>query len=94
MSEQLRALQEERSNLSKLLEHPGFVEYLRILEAQIESRRNSIFLKPLKSMDEALEQEYRKGEIAALLLAKELTAIQLREVNEEIEAILTEAKEN
>ena len=54
--------------LRKLIKSPGWVQLLKIADAQIETRRRAIILSPLKAMDEVLEQEYAKGEIAGIML--------------------------
>lgn len=85
MDRELRELQEERSSLVALQKMAGFQWLLQVAESQAESRKKSVFLKPLSSMDECLEQEYRKGEIAGIELFRQLVDIQLSELNEEIQ---------
>jgi hypothetical protein len=67
---------------------------MAVANAQVESRQQTIILNPLKSMDETLEQEYKKGEVAGIMLFKELIDIQIKALQDEIESLLAEEEEN
>lgn len=67
----LRELQEERSNLRSLQDHPGYKWLLELSESQINARRSRIF-GPLGDFLEVLTQEYAKGEIAGITTFREL----------------------
>lgn len=90
----VREAQEELSRLNSLLKHPGFIDLLKIAEEQVNARTQSIFLTPLKRMDEALEQEFKKGEISGIKLFSNIVQIQITNLNEEIEETLKELEEN
>lgn len=47
-----------------LLEHPGWVEYQRLVEGQINLRKGTILLTPLQSAALVFHQEFMKGEAA------------------------------
>jgi hypothetical protein len=76
------------SGLRVLLKSPGFMTLMNIATSQVEARKQSIFLNPLKSMDEVLEQEYKKGEISGISLFKEMVNIQIKSLEDEIETLL------
>jgi len=60
---------ETRRALNQLLESAAWRMYSTLVQKQIEARINGIILIPLGSLDGALNQEFQKGEIAALRLA-------------------------
>jgi len=71
-----------------LLDHSGFTYFKDILHAQYETRTQKIILNPLKSMDEALGQEYEKGEAAGIKFAEEFVSIRLEDLSEQIDELL------
>lgn len=79
--EKLREAQRELSNLAN---SPGWAKLREGALSQIEGRIESLILSSLKGMDEVLEQEYRKGEIAGLKLFLELPAILLGNLEAEL----------
>jgi hypothetical protein len=81
---EVRELQEERSRLFSLREHPGYEYLMRIAEAQVTSRQASIMLTPLQSMDEVLRQEYAKGEVSGIALFSRIVDIRIRDLEEQI----------
>jgi hypothetical protein len=52
--------------LAGLTAHPGWKFLERMAEAQIDRRKNEIFLKPLTSMDAVVGQEFLKGEATGI----------------------------
>lgn len=80
----LRELQEERFSLTELQKTAGYSWLMGVATSQAEARKQSIFLRPLKSVDEAFEQEYQKGEIAGIELFMRLVDIRVAELTEEI----------
>lgn len=54
--------------LRDLLKSQGWAQVCRVAEDQLKVRRDSFELTPLKGMDEVLEQEFKKGEVAAIRL--------------------------
>ncbi len=82
---EVRELQEEQSRLRSLLGHSGFTYLKEVLESQAASRTDHIILNPLESMDDVLEQEYKKGEAAGILLACRFAEVRLEDLAEQIE---------
>jgi hypothetical protein len=82
--EELRELQEERSELKSLQEHRGFKRLLELARTQSEARKQAVFLTPLEKMDEVLKQEYQKGEISGIELFRSIVDIQITNLGEEI----------
>lgn len=82
--QELRELQEERFNLGELLKHPGYKWLMEVAASQVEMRKQQVFLRPLKAMDEILEQEYQKGEISGIELFRQLVQVRMTELTEEI----------
>lgn len=77
MSDKSDELAGQQSQTASLLavwrsftEHPGWELYRKLLQEQADSRRGDVLLRPLAKMDDALGQEYMKGEISGLLLAQ------------------------
>ena len=60
----LSELQTQHHALTSLSKFPEWVQYLEILSRQMAFRKDIIAHTPLKSMDDALGQEYIKGEIS------------------------------
>lgn len=89
---ELRELQEELSKLNSLVKHPGYVDLLKIADQQIDARTQAVFLNPLKAMDEVLEQEFKKGEIAGIKLFREIVGIEIGRLEEDIATKLEELK--
>lgn len=67
---------------------------MSILSAQADTRKSSLFLTPLKTMDEVLEQEYRKGEVAGLEFASKFVEIQIQILREQIEELTQEVEKD
>ena len=66
---------------------------LSVLNEQIAHRTQAIILSPLKSIDAVGEQEYAKGEVAALKLAVQMPEAMLEAVIDELKQ-LEEALKN
>ncbi len=86
----LRELQEELSDLNQLKANRGFKRLMTYAEVQLKNRRDSVLLTPLKAMDEVLEQEYSKGEIAGIQLFTEMHATASAAIEDEIAELLKE----
>lgn len=71
-------------------QHTGYKYLLEIAEAQLETRKQEIFLRPLTAMDQVLEQEYKKGEIGGIKLFTEIVDIRVRDLEEQIKLALNE----
>jgi hypothetical protein len=81
---ELRDLQEERFKLTELQKAPGYQWLLEIAGAQVEARKQAVFLRPLETMDGVLGQEYAKGEIAGIELFRKLVDIRINDLTDEI----------
>lgn len=77
-------LQEALRELSSLVKSPGWDRLLSFAEEQTRVRMDSLVHQPLLKWDDALEQEYRKGEIAGMQLMLELPAILLGNLEAEM----------
>ena len=82
----LRALQEERSNLKSLLEHPGWKWLDSLAEQQITNRMPSILTRT-ESLLEVTGSEFDKGEIAGIQLFRQIAGITIQSLEEEIEQL-------
>lgn len=91
---QLRELQEELSELRSLQRTRGYARLMFIAEEQVKARTSNVILNALKCMDDVLEQEYKKGEIAGIQLIMEMTNTHILALESEIESKLNEVKEN
>lgn len=54
---------------------------------QAKGRENTILLTPLKCADDAFEQEFMKGEVAALRLVIQLPELAIQQLEADIEAL-------
>lgn len=82
-----------RHALTNLSKSPGWDLYLKILQAQIDTRKNNIVFTPLAGLDESLQQEYQKGEVSGIYLAGNLNELILNALNAEISDKQTEEDE-
>jgi hypothetical protein len=83
----LRELQEELSELNALREHRGYKTLMTIADLQAKARMDSL-IAPIKTMDDTLEQEFRKGEIGGIQLFMRMTDVQISMLESEIETLL------
>ncbi len=88
----LRELQEELSKLIGLRSHPGYGVLIDVLNSQADTRKQGIFLTPLKSMDEVPEQEYKKGEIAGIELAAKFVDCRIEDLRGAIASYTAEVE--
>jgi hypothetical protein len=89
----VRDLQEERSRLLSFKQHPGYADLMAIAESQLEVRKQTVFLNPLKSLDETFEQEYMKGEISGIALFSQMIDRQIEALTDEIDEALKEEED-
>jgi len=68
-------------NLSSL---PEWDLYREILRNQIETRKNTIAFQPLASMEQALQQEYQKGEVSGIYLTMNMLDLTIEALDQEI----------
>ena len=68
------------AQLQELVKHPGWVLISRILEEQAQYRLNKMVATPLNTLDEALGQEYVKGEAEQLLTLRGLPDVLIEEL--------------
>ncbi len=83
----LREARELRNHLRQLSKHPGYLHYTAKVQQQINNRMRMYGLKPLESLDKVPEQEFAKGEMAGLELAKVIVENQLTHLDTEITAL-------
>jgi hypothetical protein len=78
-----------------LRKSPGWAQLLEILNEQFKVREQAVFLTPCNSIDQTLEQEYKKGEGAALLLVMKMPDVIIANMEEEVRTTLAQLeKEN
>lgn len=70
--------------LKGLVDSEGWKIYRSIVERQQTVRFDAIVLNPLQGMDQALEQEYRKGEIQGMRLAVTLPESLSEAINQQL----------
>lgn len=83
------SLRELRENAEAITKMPAFQEWKRQIEGQITGRQGSI-LEPLKTRDQVLEQEYRKGETVGLMHAVMQWNLMVEAIKSEIENLKME----
>ena len=79
--------------LRTLLASPGWGLLAEVIDQQVATRTDSIILKPLQGTDEALGQEFSKGEIAGLRLLRHLPDALVKMYEEELKGDGTSADE-
>lgn len=72
--------------LKQLVDSDGWKLYRSIVEKQQTARFDSIVLQPIPTIDAALEQEYRKGEIQGMRLALTLPAALIENLTEAVKS--------
>ena len=90
---EVRELQEERSRLTSLKEHTGWTYFLAIADAQLETRKQHLFLTPLPGLDATFAQEFEKGEISGIAFMRHFIDSRIETLTEEIEQRLSEEEE-
>lgn len=73
---------EAKDALQSLVDSPGWKKYISIVEEQVAVRTNKIILQPLLTHDAVLEQEFSKGEVAALRTVASLPETVLKELTD------------
>jgi len=69
------AVDKERGDLLRMLiKHPGWLVYQGLLEAQMQIRADEI-LSPSGSIDGMIAQEYKKGALSGLVVARDLPSV-------------------
>lgn len=86
-SQLLREAQEERSSLVRLTYEPGWKWFMELLATQEQNRRNQFELVPLKAMDEVLEEQFLKGELAAYRTVQAIVKARIEELESEIDEL-------
>ncbi len=85
----LREAVQQRNSFHDLLRSQGWDALAKVLEAQIETRRNKFELVPLESLDQVYAQEFLKGELAAFRLILRLP----KDALDDAQAVIDETKE-
>jgi hypothetical protein len=73
--------------LKKLVASEGWQILLDIAKEQMHNRREKIVLQPLSSMDEALPQEFMKGEVAGIQVLLSMPEVQIESSESILEAL-------
>lgn len=78
-TKQRREITEALKDYKDLMEHRGWKRLVEIAKAQQHERSQRVILTPLESQDQALAQEFMKGEFAGIgvLLAIPQTEVDL-----------------
>lgn len=79
LEQQLQDAAKESHLWKTLFEHPGWVAFEKLIEAQVNIRQRTILLTPLASNAQVFQQEYMKGEAAGAQLALALARSQLEQ---------------
>lgn len=80
-------LSEESARMTlwrSFMEHPGWPEFARLLNEQMNTRQQVICLTPINSEFSAFAQEYFKGEFSGIKTALDLPQAQLDEAKREV----------
>jgi hypothetical protein len=77
-----------------LVDSPGWAWLTGIYTEQKEARLTDIVLRPPEGQDSLIQKEYAIGEVAGMKLITQLPVIALEQVNEEIELLIKEVKED
>ena len=85
----LREAIQQRNGFRELLRSEGWDALTKVLEAQIEQRRNTFELVSLESLDQVYAQEFLKGELAALRLILQLP----QDALDDAQAVIDSTKE-
>ena len=76
------------------LEHPGWKKFAAILETQRSTRADTVMHTKLTTLEQALDQEFTKGEAAALELMLALPTTIVENLEQEIEQLNEQIQEN
>lgn len=87
-TEEVRELQEELTNLRRMLEEPGFKRFQDDINLQLQERLSRIILVAPKGLDDMIEKCYAIGECAGLKLASGLPAIRKEVLEMDIKKLL------
>lgn len=77
----------ELSELRNLIKLPGWDRLVEIGDGQRKARWNQVMIKPCKSVDATLEQEFMKGEYAGIALFFQLPLDRIGDLEELIKQI-------
>lgn len=77
-------LKTRRTELTNLSNSQGWVLYRSVLEAQLETRKRTVFHTPCKSIDETLAQEFLKGEGSGIYQTMTLIELLVEALDEEL----------
>ena len=85
-TEEFTDLVTRKREWEKLLALPEWGKLMRVLQEQADSLQRQIVFQPLGCMDEALTQEFRKGQLVGLLSVSSTVETELSIIQSEIDA--------
>jgi len=87
-------LTEEKEEWEELLRSPAWKRLETMMQEQAGGRVNQIVMSPLETADSVFNQEFMKGEVAALRLVSQLPQLQIQQLESDIKtANLTKESE-
>lgn len=86
VEQRLKEAIEQKSALRGLLGHPGWDIMKTVFAQWIADRTDRVVLLPVGTIQDGYQQEFMKGEVAAMRLLLEYPKIMLDEAEEIIEA--------
>jgi hypothetical protein len=84
-----KSLAEQKEDWESLLVHPAWKVLERHILDQTAGRINGLVLSPLQSADAVYEQEFTKGEIAALRLIAATPGLEIEQLTADIKKLNT-----
>ena len=84
---QAAELGSELSLLRELLEHPAWARIATIIDGQVNERTRLVMNTQLQSLEQALGQEFMKGEVSGIKLIKSLPELEIERLQLEIDAL-------
>jgi len=83
----MSTLTEQKDEWEVLMKNPAWIKLEALLKEQAASRINQIVLTPLESADAVYNQEFLKGEVAAMQLAARLPELEVERLKAEIQEL-------
>lgn len=77
-------LKTRQQELTSLNNSVGWALYRSVLDAQLETRKRTVFHTPCKSIDETLAQEFLKGEGSGIYQTMTLIELLIEALDEEL----------
>lgn len=83
----LAQLIEERKGWERLTSTPEWINLVQTLQQQADDLQNVVINTPLRKLDDALEQEYRKGQLYGMLSISNTAQTIMSELDFEIQRV-------